>query len=169
MRTALRVAPSLVGAIVVLIVLLALRPLPTARVLAIWVVLLTAIALRELVRSVPRNDGRKSRFEVTLRRRATVAPSPSAFAAMERELDLATAIADHAHRRLLPLLRSAADARLSLRHGIELERRPEAARTLLGEQAWALLRPDRPEPADRLGRGLRREEIAAVIARLEEL
>ena len=43
------------------------------------------------------------------------------------------------------------------------------ARRLLGETTWDLLRPDRPQPADRLGPGLPREEIAAVIARLEEL
>ncbi len=169
MRTALRLAPPLSAATIVLIVLLAVRALPTTRVLAIWVVLLTAIALRELVRSFPLDGRRKPRFEAALRRRDTAAPAPSAFAGMERELELATAIAGHAHRRLLPLLREAATARLSLHHGIELERRPDVARRLLGEKTWDLLRPDRPEPADRLGPGPRREEIAAVIARLEEL
>ena len=169
MRTALRLALPLAGATVVLIVLLAIRALQTERVLAIWVVLLTAIALRELVRSFPRDGGRKPRFEAAVRRRNTAAPEPSPFAGMEHELLLGTAIAGHAHRRLLPLLREAATARLSLHHGVELERRPDVARRLLGETTWDLLRPERPEPANRLGPGPRREEIAAVIARLEEL
>ena len=68
---------------------------------------------------------------------------------MERELVLGSADADHAHRRLLPLLRGTAAARIAARHGFELERRPDAARALLGEDVWELLRPDRPEPEDR--------------------
>jgi hypothetical protein len=167
-RTAIRLFPSLAGSLVVLITLLSLRSLPTTRVLAIWVVLLTAIALRELVRSAPRNEGRRSRFEAALGTRAAPPITP-AYAGMERELVLSSATAGHAHRRLLPLLRTAADVRLRTRHGCELERQPELARRLLGEPTWALLRPDRPEPEDRLGRGPRREELAAVIAKLEEL
>jgi len=158
----------LTGAIGVLVVLLAIHALPTARALAIWVVLLTAIALRELVRSIPRHTQRPV-FEAALRQRGTVAPTPSAFASMERELQLAMGFADHAHRRFFPLLRAAASARLATRHGIDLERRPDAARRLLGDDTWDLLRPDRPRPTDSLAKGPRRDEIAAVIGRLEEL
>jgi hypothetical protein len=88
---------------------------------------------------------------------------------MERELVLGEADADHAHRRLVPLLRAAAAARVAARHGFELERRPETARMLLGEDAWELLRPDRPEPEDRHDSGVPREQIAAVIERVESL
>jgi hypothetical protein len=88
---------------------------------------------------------------------------------MERELVLGSADADHAHRRLLPLLRSAAAARISAKHGFELARRPEAARALLGDDVWDLLRPDRPQPADRHAPGLPRAEVAAVIERIESL
>ncbi len=168
MRTALRLGLSLVGATAVLIFLLALRPVPATRSLAIWAVLLTAIALRELVRSFPR-DTRRPVFEAALRQRRAVTPPPSVSAGMERELELATGFADHAHRRLYPLLRASAAARLSMRHGIELERQPDAARRLLGDEAWDLLRPDRPQPTDSLARGPRREEIAAIAARLEAL
>ena len=88
---------------------------------------------------------------------------------MERELVLGVADADHAHRRLLPLLRAAAAARLSAKHGLELERRPEAARALLGEDVWELLRPDRPEPENRHAPGVPKERLAAVIERVEAL
>ena len=168
-RTALRLGALLGGATLALIVLLATRALPTERALSIWVVLVTAIALRELVLSFPRDSSRRPRFEAALRRRETAPPVPSVFAGMERELELATAFADHAHRRLLPRLRAAAAARLALRHGIELERRPDVAQRLLGETTWDLLRPDRPEPTDRFGPGLPREEIAAVIECIEAL
>ena len=88
---------------------------------------------------------------------------------MDREIVLGIADADHAHRRLLPLLRSAAAARLAARHGFELDRRPAAARALLGDEVWELLRPDRPAPVNRHGPGLRKEQIAAVIERVESL
>jgi len=88
---------------------------------------------------------------------------------MERELVLGSADADHAHRRLLPLLRGTAAARISARHGFELQRRPEAARDLLGEDVWELLRPDRPQPADRHGPGVPRAHVEAVIERVESL
>lgn len=171
MRTALRLTPQVLGAIAVLIILLAVRALPTERSLAIWVVLITAIALLELVRGFGRHELPKPvpLFERALRARRPPEPSESAFAGMEQEIALATATADHAHRRLLPLLRTAAAARLATRHGFELERRPDLAQQLLGEQVWALLRPDRPKPDDRFGPGLSRDEIAAVIDRLETL
>ena len=168
MKTALRLVPLLAGAVLVLVVLLPIHVLTTGRVFAIWVVLLTAIALRELILSFP-PDNAKSAFEAALRSRATPAPSASGYADVERDLELSLAFADHAHRRLVPLLRSAAAARLSLRHGIELERQPDVARRLLGEQAWDLVRPDRPAPTNALAPGPPQVEVTAVVARLESL
>ena len=88
---------------------------------------------------------------------------------MEREIVLGSADADHAHRRLKPLLRGIASARIAARHGFELERRPEEARALLGEDVWELLRPDRPAPADRDAPGVPRKAIVAAIERIEAL
>jgi len=157
------------AATVVLIALLSTKALPTSRSFAIWLVLLTAIALRELVRSLDLRDEPKSGFEHALLQRSKPAAAASPFARMETEIELATAEAEHAHRRLFPLLRAAAAARLGMRHGIDLEHRPEAARQLLGESTWDLLRPNRPAPDDRHAPGPRRAEIAAVIADLESL
>jgi hypothetical protein len=161
------VFPTVVAALV-LVVLLALRPLSTSRALAIWVVVVAAIALVLLVRH-SRGTQRTSRFEAALRGRPETPQPPVELLRMERELELGIADATHAHRRLLPLLRAAAEARLVLRRGIELDRRPEAAEALLGEDVWELLRPDRPEPADRHGPGVPRERVAAVIERVESL
>jgi hypothetical protein len=155
------------AATVALVVLLALKPVSTSRAFAIWVVLVAAIALLLLVRHsrVPH----RSRFEAAFRARETVTEEQVELARMERELVLGSADALYAHRRFLPLLRSAASARLARRHGIELERRPDAARELLGEDSWELLRPDRPEPADRHGLGVPRARVAALIERIESL
>jgi hypothetical protein len=158
-------------ALVALIVLLAIPQLSTTRAVAIWVVLATALVLLTLVqdRRGPGWSRRASSFEATLRSKKPQPREPVELLRMERELVLGNADADHAHRRLLPLLRSTAAARISARHGFELARRPEAARTLLGDDVWELLRPDRPEPADRHGPGVPRASVTAVIERVESL
>jgi hypothetical protein len=158
-------------ATVALVALLALRPLSTSRAFAIWTLLVAAIALVSLVRLSRGSGGpqRALRFESALRDRPEALSQPVELMRMERELVLGMAEAAHAHRRLLPLLRAAAAARLASRHGIELERRPEAARALLGEDTWELLRPDRPMPTDRHAPGVPEERVVSVIERLESL
>ena len=162
--------PAIV-ATVALVVLLALRPLSTSRALAIWVVIVAALALIVLVRHSHGSGSAQHarRFEAALRSRPETVSQPVEFLRMERELELGIADATHGHRRLLPLLRAAAVARLVSRHGIELDRRPEAAQALLGECAWEWLRPDRPEPADRHGPGVPREHVTALIEKVESL
>ncbi|MFL5960442.1 MAG: hypothetical protein ACJ75G_09280 [Gaiellaceae bacterium] len=168
MKLARRLALPVLAATVALVVLLALRPLSTSRALAIWVVLVAAIALVLLVRHSRVGAGRRSRFDAALRPREPENPLPAELQRMERELVLGIADATYAHRRLLPLLRAAAAARLAW-HGIELDRRPGEAEALLGDDAWELLRPDRPEPGDRHGPGVPRERVADLIERIESL
>jgi hypothetical protein len=171
MRVAKRFAPTAIVATIALVALVAIPKLSTSRALAIWVVLVTALVLFVLVRQSRQRGGPAParRFEQALRGRKQAVSQPEELLRMERELVLGVADADHAHRRLLPLLRAAAAARLSARHGIELERRPEAARALLGEDVWELLRPDRPEPENRHAPGVPQERLAAVIDRVESL
>jgi hypothetical protein len=164
-----RLTGLVLAAAVALAVLLALRPVSTSRALAIWIVLVTAMALLLLVRHSRGGVARRSRFEAALRARPAKAPEPVELLRMERELELGIAGAGNAHYRLLPLLRSAATARLATRHGIEVERRPDAAQAVLGDDVWDLLRPDRPEPADRFDAGVPRDRIIAVIERVESL
>jgi hypothetical protein len=165
-----RLTVPVLTATAALVILLALRPLSTSRALAIWIVFASGIVLVLLVRhSRTGGEHKRSGFEAALRgRRATTQP-PAELLRMERELELGIAGAGNAHHRLLPLLRSAAAARLATRHGIELDRRPDAARALLGEDAWELLRPDRPEPADRFDPGVPRNRMTALIERIESL
>jgi len=171
MRVARRFARTSVVATIALVALLAIPKLSTARALAIWVVLVTALVLLALLRRSPERGWRPAqpRFEQALRGRKQALSQPEELERMERELVLGVADADHAHRRLLPLLRSAAAARLNARYGLELERRPEAARALLGEDVWELLRPDRPEPKNRHAAGVPRERVEVVIERVESL
>lgn len=164
------VLPAFIAALA-LVLLLSLRPLATERSLAIWLILVAGLVLLTLARDVRARDatGRKRRFEAALRGRPPRSAVPVELLRVERELELGIASAGHAYRRLLPLLRAAASARLATGHGIELARSPERARALLGEDVWELLRPDRPVPADRHGPGIPRAAVAAAIAKVESL
>ncbi|HUZ15696.1 MAG TPA: hypothetical protein VMU72_05910 [Gaiellaceae bacterium] len=161
---------SAVLALVTLAALLAIRPLPTARALAVWILLVAALALHALARGRGDDASRGAeRFEAALHPPDRPATEPAQLLRMERELVLGMASAGHASHRLLPRLRTVAAARLGSRHGIELDRRPDAARAVLGDDVWELLRPDRPEPEDRHGPGVARSRVVAVIERLEAL
>jgi hypothetical protein len=170
-RLAWRLARSAIAATVVLVVLLSVPKVSTALALAIWIVLIAALVLFSLIRHSRESEGPepKSRFEQALRRQKPKFSQPEELLRMDRELVLGSADAYHAHRRLLPLLRGTAAARIAARHGFELERRPEAAQVLLGDEVWELVRPDRPPPEDRHGPGVPRARIVAVIERVESL
>jgi hypothetical protein len=156
---------------IALVALLAPPRLSTSRALAIWLVIVAALVLVALIRESRERGGPvpPSRFEQALRRRKPATAQPEELVRMEREILLGIADADHAHRQLLPLLRATAGARLAARHGLEPGRRPELERELLGEEVWQLLRPDRPEPADRHGPGPAQEQVVAVIEKVESL
>ncbi|MGH3008708.1 MAG: hypothetical protein ACRDLM_04795 [Gaiellaceae bacterium] len=166
-----RLLSSVVTVTGVLGILLGVRPLPAERLLAAYVLALAAIVLLHFVRAYRGEIApAPSRLERALRERTRATGGrPAVFLAMERELELGIAHAGHAHRRLLPLLRAAAAARLQSRHGIELGRGSPAARKLLGDEAWDFLRPDRPPPADPFGPGVPRETVATLIERVEAL
>lgn len=163
-----RLALSVAAAIVALVLLLALRPLSTSRALAGWILLVAALALLETARSA-RTHRRSSRFEAALRRKPAPPARPAELDRVQRQLELGVGSADFAHRRLLPLLRTAAAARLSAQHGVDLARRPARAAELLGDEAWEILRPDRPAPEDRHAPGVPLRRIAAAIDRIEAL
>jgi hypothetical protein len=82
---------------------------------------------------------------------------------------LATETAFEVHYRLRPILREIAAYRLSSRRGIALDDEVDAARDALGPEAWELVRPDRPAPPDRLGRGRPLAELRAAVDALERI
>jgi hypothetical protein len=83
---------------------------------------------------------------------------------LTRELSLGTQSAFDFHVRLRPVLREIADARLNARG-----RRLEDAEGLLGPEAWELVRPDRPSPADRHAPGADPEAVRRFVEALERL
>jgi hypothetical protein len=154
-----------------LVIALGVRPIPASRILAAYALALAALGLLALTRATNTSEAypAESLFEQWLRPAATVNVRPPELVRIEREITLGSASAAHLHRRLLPLLREAAATRLAARHHVDLERRPDEARKLLGEDAWELLRPDRPEPLDRSDVGLPLRTIGALVGTLEQL
>jgi hypothetical protein len=139
-----------------------------ARVVAAWLVgagvLAVALALRRLLRAHPL---RRSPFEAALAAPEVV---PQRLRSLEQaEHDCIQGIANPVdlHRRLRPRLREVAAHRLSSRHGIDLDRRPDAARELLGDEAWEVVRPDRPLPDELTGPRLSAAGLRRVLDRLE--
>jgi hypothetical protein len=110
-----------------------------------------------------------SAFDAALQVHVVSPMRPPELVRTERDITLGVATAGQLYRRLLPMLREAAAARLSAGHNIELTRRPDAARALLGDDTWEILRPDRPEPEDRNAPGIPLSQLSHVIATLEKL
>jgi hypothetical protein len=162
-----RIAIPVAVATLALVVLLAVRPVPTDRIAAGYVLALAAIGLAALTRSLSSaaSEQPASQFDRMLTRPVEQAWRPPELVRIEREITLGAASAGHLHMRLLPLLREVASAKL----GVDLELRPERAKTLIGDDAWKLLRPDRPPPEDRTGPGLPLRRLRTLVDTLERL
>jgi hypothetical protein len=138
----------------------------------IFVIVLGALVIRLLVRAV---------------RVATSAPGPFPFDQAlheppEQEIPRATEPdriafevgastyrALELHHRFRRRLRRLAADRLTVEHGVDLDADRDAARSLLGEEAWDLLRPDHEPPEDRFGPGMPIEDIKRIVTAVEDL
>jgi hypothetical protein len=131
--------------------------------LHIYVFLLGAMLMLGIVAaagdSVPRR--RRSELDRALAERARPDGRLPELERTEREVTLATATAYDLHFRLLPHLREIAQCRL------ERGGKTSAPETL--GPWWELLRPDRPEPADRFAPGIKQAELRALVADLERM
>lgn len=150
-----------------LVIALGLHPVATNRILAAYVLALTALGVELMTRVLSSRSlsGQPSEFELALAREPHQPTRPTDLLRIERELSLGVASAGHLHARLLPLLREAAGARL----GFDLHRSPARAHAALGDDAWELLRPDRPAPEDRHGTGAPLRKVEHCIETLERL
>lgn len=93
---------------------------------------------------------------------------PAELSQIERGIRFALDSGFDFHHRVRPLLRSIAEVRLSVRHGIDLDAEPEAARGALGDDVFAALQP----PAGHVDHGtdgVGLEELERIVAALEGL
>ena len=125
------------------------------------------LVLAALIRIAARQVARSRRLSRRPSRRTPRRLAPDELLRMEREIVLGSADATPTPAAAAAPASGGGGAPRGP-HGFDLERRPEAARALLGEDAWELLRPDRPEPDDRNDPGVL-GGVDAMIARLEAL
>jgi hypothetical protein len=165
-----RVGAGVAFATAILLVLVAAIPSRRTLFVGIYVLFLGAVAVGALVgsfRTLEPEAWQRSPFE----RDPEKPERPPPLAELER-IDrlvvLGAANEFDLHYRLRPLLRQLAGDRLYGRHGVELDRHPERARQLLGDELWELVRPER-EVGRRTGPGLPPAELAGYVDRLERL
>ena len=151
-------------------IVLGVNVFDASSVVAVYVVVVGGLVVLALTRTPPDEPiAEPSLLEDALRPRRAGRLRPPELVRVERELVLGMESQGHLHQRLLPLLRAAAAARLAAKHHVDMERRPQAAREILGDEAWELLRPDRPEPVDRQAPGIRRAQLTRIVDVLESI
>lgn len=101
--------------------------------------------------------------------RSSSSQRPGNLARLEHLCALGTAGSFDLHHHLRPRLRTIAGGLLTTRRGISLDAEPDAARAALGDEAYDLVRQDRPPPVDRLARGLPVAELERVVESLERV
>ena len=146
--------------------------LDVERILAAYVLALAAIALAALTRVLAAGSTRHRCLAASSTRCAADSSEPGRPAELvriEREITLGTSSAGHLHYRLAAAAARGRGAKLAP-SGFDLERRPGGRARPLGDDAWELLRPDRPAaggpPA---APACRSRRVAAVVDALERL
>lgn len=154
-----------------LVISLAVLPGRAEVVLRVYVLLLAAFVLAQLLvrlRSGLPAPG-PSPVDAALRRRPPRVDRVAELEKIEREVTLGLTTSFDLHFRLRPTLRRIASELLRARRGIDLDTSPEAARRALGDETWELVRPDREPPHDRFGHGIELERLRRVVVSLEAL
>jgi hypothetical protein len=169
-----RLVGALFGAFVgalPLVVVAIVRPGYRDVALDVYLLYLGGVLLLQLVQATREADGHDPHapFARALAKRGRPRPRLQQLIRQEREVGLSVDAAFDLHVRLRPTLRLVAAHRLRSRRGIDLERQPERAREVLGEEAWELIRPDRPSPDDRFARGIPLDRLRTIVDSLERI
>lgn len=137
----------------------------------LYVTFVGALGLRLLARAthVPARIDGPLAFDLALRER----PLRTLPLARDPELEWivagSTKTAADVHYRLRRRLMVIAAERLEAKHGLILGEDTDAVRRIVGDEAWALLRPDREAPEERHGPGMTIEEIERIVDAVERL
>jgi hypothetical protein len=168
---AVRAVEALALPTIALAVVAVAAPGRLALALQIYALVVAAIALLAVLTALHRAyppPGRSLVDEALEEPEREEEPLPE-LARLEREVTLGVASTYDLHFRLRPTLRDTAAGLLAVRRGIDLDRQPERARAVLGDETWQLVRPDIEPPADRLARGIEPERVRRIVEALERI
>jgi hypothetical protein len=132
----------------------------------IYALILCAAVIVVLLRALRRAYPGESALRESTARASTRVPPPS-LARVELEAALAVAGSFDLHYHLVPRLRALAAGLLSSRRNVSLAEDRGTAHAILGDEAWELVRPDRPAPQDRLAKGIAPRELGRVVDAME--
>jgi hypothetical protein len=161
---------TLSTATVALVFVLIFAGISSGTVLLVYVLFAAAVLLAFLVNRLRATLPAADDFKALLRRAGHAEARPDPFEIYRIGLSIASGTQWSIHVRLRPLAQRIASARLSYRHGIDLEREPQRAEAMLqGTRTWELIRPDRQPPEDDAARGWREPELKKLLEELEDL
>jgi hypothetical protein len=169
-RIVLRVGAGALLATTLLVAVVLAFPARRHTLFGVYELVLGAIALVALVGSLRalRPRGWEARSPFDPRQDPPVPTVPIAeLERIDRLVVLGSSNSFDLHFRLRPLLREVAAERLHSR-GVPLDREPERARELLGDEVWELVRADR-ELSQRSGPGIGLTDLDRVVSALERL
>jgi hypothetical protein len=168
-RPLLRVLEIALFPTIALVVVLVALPDRRELALHVWELVLLAAALLAALEAIHASfPPTRSGFDVE-----AVAPEAlprfASLSRLEREVSMSTSSAYDVHVRLRPALREIAAGLLLARRGIDLDRAPARAREAIGDDAWELVRGDRPAPADGRAPGVELARLDRIVTTLEQL
>lgn len=138
--------------------------------LHLWLLVVLAIGLAGVLvalrEAVP--DARSS-FDAALAPQPHPPARPPSLAKLEREVSMGAENAFDTHFRLRPLFRELTEGLLLTRRGVDLRRRPERARAIVGDALWEIVRPDAEPPTERGAPGIPVATIEAAVDELERI
>jgi hypothetical protein len=140
-------------------------------VLDVYLLFLGGVGLLALVRAtgVAQPGSAGSAFDQALREPKPRPQRPPELVRLEQQVALAATTAFDVHYRLRPLVREIAAQRLWRRHAVDLEHDQERAQSLLGEDVWQLVSPERPVPGDPFAAGLDARSMRLIVEDLERV
>jgi hypothetical protein len=162
----LRAAGRLVLPTMILVFVIAFEPGHTNLALRIYALVVAAYAVGAAIAALRRELPPTTPLRPRASKRTREDP-PETLERLEQEVILGISGAFDLHYHLRPRVRGLARDLLAGRRGISLDDDPEAARLAVGEEAWDLVQPDRPPPADRLARGIAPNELSNIVTALE--
>jgi hypothetical protein len=157
-------------ATLVLIAVAWLVPGQTRLVARAYIPSITAIAITARMREILDPSPSAPRPRQRRRRRGPRSKNPlKELSRIEATVSVSPSSAKETYHRLRPILREIAADRLEVGRRIALDDDPVRTRAVLGDEAWALLRPDLPMPEDRSLPGPSLISSEKIVASLEAI